>query len=58
MGKIQKVSALLRYADGRRGLLHGVAATTEHKNFLENFEFKTAVDAGANKGQFSLAICC
>lgn len=58
MSKIRKAFSLLRYSEGRRGLVLGVAATTEHKAFLQNVEFKTVLDAGANKGQFSLAVCC
>ncbi|RCK34077.1 hypothetical protein TH9_06720 [Thalassospira xiamenensis] len=38
----------------RRGLLHGIAATIEHKAALSRLNIKTIIDVGANKGQFSL----
>ncbi len=59
MGKLQKIAKIVRYAEGRRGLTHGVAAAVEHEEFLKNHGFGTILDAGTNKGQFSLiAVCC
>lgn len=33
--------------------MRGVAATVEHDNALQKFNFSTVIDAGANKGQFT-----
>jgi FkbM family methyltransferase len=56
MRKLRKLLVLLRNPVYRRGLLYGVGATTEHRHFLSRQKFMTVLDAGANKGQFSLAV--
>ncbi len=56
--KLRKVAAIAAYREGRRGLRQGVAAAIEHMAFLRSFAFATVLDAGANKGQFSLAALC
>ncbi|MBI3223903.1 MAG: FkbM family methyltransferase [Mycolicibacterium cosmeticum] len=33
---------------------HGVAATVDHEDALREFNFRTVVDVGANRGQFTL----
>ena len=58
-GALRKAGKLLRLL-GMRGaptalLRHGVAATTEHGAFLGSRPFRTILDVGANRGQFSLA---
>lgn len=52
--KIKKLLLLLPKSLYRNALFHGVAGAIEHKKFLENKNFKTIVDIGANRGQFSL----
>jgi FkbM family methyltransferase len=52
--KAAKLVRLLTFAEGRRGLRHGVAATLEHRRALAGFRIATVVDIGANKGQFAL----
>jgi len=47
---------LLQKPAWRRGLLAGVAASVEHATFLASHRIATVLDAGANKGQFSLAV--
>jgi FkbM family methyltransferase len=49
-----KLTRLLTFAAGRRGLRHGVAAAIEHRRALGALDVKTVVDVGANKGQFAL----
>lgn len=58
MRKLAKLARILRYKEGRRGLVHGVGAALEHEAFLQTCPFATVLDAGANKGQFSLAALC
>jgi FkbM family methyltransferase len=53
--KLLKLSRLAWHPGYRRGLQHGTAAAIEHENFLKAVPFATLIDAGANKGQFSLA---
>jgi FkbM family methyltransferase len=36
-------------------LLHGVAASVEHKRLLRSLPCRTVIDIGANRGQFALA---
>lgn len=52
--KLRKFLALSRHALYRRGLKAGIAAAIEHDGFLCNHTFATVLDAGANKGQFTL----
>lgn len=52
--RIRKGLRLLRYSNGRRGLIHGVAMTLEHLPALRGLNPATVVDIGANRGQFSL----
>ncbi len=52
--KLKKLISLLNSKIYRNGLLHGVAASTEHESILKNYSFETIVDVGANKGQFAL----
>jgi FkbM family methyltransferase len=52
--KIKKLFFLLPVNIYRRALFHGVAAAIEHEKLLKNKSYKTIVDIGANKGQFSL----
>ena len=40
----------------RNAILHGVAAAIEHEEVLTKNYYKTVIDIGANKGQFSLAV--
>lgn len=56
--KANKLIRILRMAEGRRGVLCGVGAAIEHEAFLRSCAFATVLDAGANKGQFSLATLC
>lgn len=52
--KLKKGFRLLRDPRFRPGLLKGVAATIEHESALAPYDFKTIVDIGANRGQFTL----
>ena len=53
--KAIKASNLLLQKVYRNALVyHGVGAAIEHEKLLSRFDFKTVVDIGANKGQFSL----
>jgi len=49
-----KLSRLLTFSAGRRGLRYGVGATVEHWRALAGLDAATVVDIGANKGQFAL----
>jgi FkbM family methyltransferase len=53
--KLGKLLRLLASAEGRRGLVQGVAMTTEHLAPLRGLSPATVIDVGANKGQFALA---
>jgi FkbM family methyltransferase len=55
MHKIMKFLRLLRNVHYLGGLKYGVAAGVEHERFLSTHRFKTIIDGGANRGQFSLA---
>lgn len=55
MPKLSKLIRLLAHPIYREGLRHKVGAAIEHRNFLHSASFSTIIDAGANKGQFSLA---
>ena len=46
--------AVLREPDYRRALRHGVAASVEHEAIPLRGEFRTVIDAGANRGQFAV----
>lgn len=48
-----KVSRLIRVAEFRRGLRHGVAGTIEHTH-LRRYDFRTVFDVGGHLGQFGL----
>lgn len=56
MLKMKKMAYLLTHTLYRKGLRYGVAAAVEHSRFLRQHSFRTVIDAGANKGQFSLAV--
>jgi len=56
MRKAIKLLRLLERASYRRALTYGVAAAIEHEPFLRGHKFATVIDAGANKGQFALAV--
>lgn len=53
-----KLAAILAEKQGIwiRALATGVAAGVEHKSVLAQLHFATAVDIGANRGQFALAV--
>ncbi|MDE2465567.1 MAG: FkbM family methyltransferase [Alphaproteobacteria bacterium] len=55
MRKLIKLLRLLPNRTYRAALRYRVAATIEHDGFLRSESFATLIDAGANKGQFSLA---
>lgn len=52
--KARKLAAILPSPVMRRGLWLGVAAAVENMRILRPLAFATIIDAGANKGQFSL----
>jgi FkbM family methyltransferase len=52
--KLMKGAALLSDRRFRSGLLRGVPATIEHEPALKPYRFKTILDVGANRGQFTL----
>lgn len=52
--KIKKLFFLLPVSFYRKALFFGVAAAIEHEKLLKNKTYKTIVDIGANRGQFSL----
>jgi FkbM family methyltransferase len=55
MRRIQKLISIMRVAPYRAALLrHGVAATVDHRDALGDINFRTVVDVGANRGQFTL----
>jgi len=54
--KIKKVRRLLGTSLWRQALLKGVAATTEHLHIFKQESYATLIDAGANRGQFSLLL--
>ena len=56
MRKFWKLLHLLGNTTWRRGLSHGVAAAVEHAAFLRTLDVGTVLDAGANRGQFALAV--
>src|SRR5215469_5386956 len=51
-----KLTRLLTFATGRRGLRYGVGAAVEHWRALSGLDVATVVDIGANKGQFALFV--
>jgi FkbM family methyltransferase len=55
---VRKLYSILGRGAWRRGLAYGVAASVEHERYLASHEVATLIDAGANKGQFSLALKC
>ena len=54
--KLKKVRLLIRIPLWRHALTKGVAATTEHLHIFRQEPFATLIDAGANRGQFSLLL--
>ena len=54
MRRLSKALALLADGRFRFGLLRGVAASIEHAPALKAYDFRTIIDIGANRGQFSL----
>jgi len=54
IARARKLIPLLSEPSYRRALRHGVAAAIEHEKAPFAHEFETIVDAGANRGQFSL----
>ena len=56
LARLMKLARLLRNADYRRGLRHGVGAAVEHEDLIAALPLGSIVDVGANKGQFSLML--
>lgn len=55
MNRLTKLNRILSKAAYARALMrHGVAAAVEHTDALRDLRFRTIVDIGANRGQFSL----
>ena len=54
--KLRKGTALLMDGRFRPGMVRGVAAAIEHEAALKPYDFRTVVDIGANRGQFTLLI--
>lgn len=54
--KFLKLLKLLSDPVMRKGLRHGVAATVEHSGYMCQKSWGLLLDAGANKGQFALAM--
>ena len=52
--KALKLFRLLKRAEYRRGMRFGVGASIEHRPAFDGLSVATAVDVGANKGQFTL----
>ncbi|MEM7045817.1 MAG: FkbM family methyltransferase [Pseudomonadota bacterium] len=52
--KFRKGAALLTDGRFRPGMMQGVAAAIEHEAVLSPYDFRTVVDVGANRGQFTL----
>lgn len=55
MAKFGKFLKLIGNSAYRKALPFGVAAALEHEDFLRSEPCATMIDAGANKGQFTLA---
>lgn len=53
MASLTKLVALVSCPAYWPALLQGVAPTVEHREALKDFDFKTVIDVGANKGQFA-----
>ncbi|MGH7604615.1 MAG: FkbM family methyltransferase [Gemmatimonadaceae bacterium] len=54
--RLRKLVGILATNNYRHALLrHGVTAGVEHESLLRGTQYKTAVDIGANRGQFALA---
>jgi FkbM family methyltransferase len=54
--KAMKLWSLRDHARFRRALRFGVAASIEHRHIVARESFATLIDAGANRGQFSLLV--
>lgn len=55
MKRVRKLISIMRVKPYRVALMrHGVAATVDHEDALREFNFRTVVDVGANRGQFTL----
>jgi len=52
--KVRKLLRLLRTRNYRAALRYGVAATIEHELVPFGHDFRTVIDIGAHKGQFSV----
>jgi FkbM family methyltransferase len=52
--RLRKLARLSKTPSYLRGLSLGVAAGIENEIFLKNHSYRTILDVGANKGQFSL----
>jgi FkbM family methyltransferase len=52
--RLRKLARLSKIPSYRRGLSLGVAAGIENERFLKSHSYRTILDVGANKGQFSL----
>lgn len=52
--KLVKAASLARRKNWRRAAQKGVMAAIEHEDTLRAIKFDTLIDAGANKGQFTL----
>jgi FkbM family methyltransferase len=53
VAKARKLTAVLREPKYRRALRYRVAASVEHEAMPLRADFRTVLDAGANKGQFA-----
>lgn len=56
LNRIMKLNRLVRKPGYRRGLRQGVGAATEHETLMASLRVGSAIDVGANKGQFSLML--
>lgn len=55
MKRVRKLISIMRVKPYWVALMrHGVAATVDHEDALREFNFRTVVDVGANRGQFTL----
>jgi FkbM family methyltransferase len=54
LARARKLLTVVREPEYRRALRHGVAASVEHEAIPLRGEFRTVIDAGANRGQFAV----
>lgn len=52
--RLKKLARALREGLSRRALVFGVAPSIEHVQSFSRADYKTVIDVGANRGQFSL----